>query len=166
MKFRKDAYRAFANWRVDLYQTQRPRHSVRFFRRSRNHSLFWNFVMYGYYCDNPPSVGECESVTAWSRPTTRKLLAEAVERGFMEIRPAQDDHRKRLVVPTRKTIEEYEAMVEGYLALWQTLQEKGWEFPESPPRATAAAQRRKAKITRGRSLSPKPMKARHPSRKR
>ena len=70
-------YLAFSKWRVQLYRSQKPRHSVRFFRRSRNHSLLWNFIMHGHYAGSPPSVGACEGITAWSRPTTRKLLHEA-----------------------------------------------------------------------------------------
>jgi hypothetical protein len=121
-KMPPNAYLAFAKWRVDLYRSQKPRESVRFFRRSRNHSLLWNFIMYGYYSDNAPTVGECEQVTAWSRPTARKLMAEAESKGLIEIRAAPEDQRKRRVHPTEKTIAEYEAMVGGYLNLWQQLQ--------------------------------------------
>lgn len=117
-------YLAFSAWRVDLYRSQKPRHSVRFFRRSRNHSLLWNFIMHGHYAGAPPSVGACETVTAWSRPTTRKLLHDAQARGFIEIRAAADDHRKRLIYPTAKTVSEYQAMVNGYMKLWKTLDKK------------------------------------------
>jgi hypothetical protein len=110
-----------ARWRVGLYRSQKPRDSVRFFRRSRNHSLVWNFIMQGYYSGESPSVGECEGVTAWSRPTTRKILYEAQARGFIELRRADDDQRKRYVYPTSKTIAEYEAMVKGYMKLASSL---------------------------------------------
>ena len=115
-------YLAFSKWRVQLYRSQKPRHSVRFFRRSRNHSLLWNFIMHGHYAGSPPSVGACEGITAWSRPTTRKLLHEAQARGFIELRPAPSDHRKRLIYPTPKTVSEYQAMVNGYMRLWKTLE--------------------------------------------
>ena len=118
-----EAYLAFARWRVQLYRSQKPRESVRFFRRSRNHSLLWNFVMYGYYSGSPPTVGECEKATAWSRPTVRKLMADAESKGLIEIRQSPDDQRKRLVFPTSKTIAEYEAMVGGYLNLWERLRD-------------------------------------------
>jgi len=121
MSKRTEPFLAFARWRVGLYRSQKPRDSVRFFRRSRNHSLVWNFIMEGYYADEPPSVGECESVTAWSRPTTRKILYEAQARGFIELRRADEDQRKRYVYPTAKTIAEYEAMVKGYMKLASSL---------------------------------------------
>lgn len=124
MKKSQQPYLAFSTWRVQLYRSQKPRHSVRFFRRSRNHSLLWNFVMQGYYSGSPPSVGACEEVTAWSRPTTRKLLQEAQARGFLDLRAASEDHRKRLVIPTAKTVSEYEAMVNGYMGLWKTLKKR------------------------------------------
>lgn len=115
MKPTQHPFHAFATWRVRLHSAQKPRPSVRYFRRSRNHSLLWNFVMQGHYEGAPRSVGECEEVVSWSRPTMRKLLHDATTKGFLDIRPAPDDHRKRLVHPTAQTVAEYESMVNGYM---------------------------------------------------
>jgi DNA-binding MarR family transcriptional regulator len=117
----REIYFAFANWRSEIQSTTKVRKSIFFFRRSFNHSLVWMLVMRGYYGDRAPSVRECLDAAKCSRLTTRKLLADAVAKGFVEIRPAPDDHRKRLVHPTRITIAEYEAMVRRYLGLWDTL---------------------------------------------
>lgn len=117
----REIYFAFANWRSEIQATTRIRHSIFFFRRSFDHSLIWMLVMRGYYSGSAPSVRECLDAAKCSRLTTRKLLADAVAKGFLEIRPAPDDHRKRLVIPTQITIREYEAMVRRYLGLWDTL---------------------------------------------
>ena len=117
----KEAFLAFADWRLRIQFAQSSRRSVLFFRRSRDHSIVWMLVMRGYYLANPPSVRECQEKATCSRPTTRKLLADAQSRGFIDIRAAEDDSRKRLVYPSKRTIEEYESMVMGYLSLWETL---------------------------------------------
>jgi len=117
----KEAYLAFAEWRLRIQFAQSSRKSVLFFRRSRDHSIIWMLVMRGYYLGAPPSVRECQEKATSSRPTTRKLLADAEARGFIEIRADEEDSRKRLVTPSRRTIEEYESMVMGYLGLWDTL---------------------------------------------
>jgi hypothetical protein len=124
MKQTQQIYHAFASWRVRLHSSVKPRLSVRFFRRSRNHSLIWNFVMQGHYEGHPRSVGACEEVAAWSRPTTRKLLNEARIKGFIDIRPDPADHRRRLVSPTPLTVSEYESMVSGYIQFVKTLDRK------------------------------------------
>jgi DNA-binding MarR family transcriptional regulator len=123
----RDIYFAFANWRSDIQSTTKVRRSIFFFRRSFDHSLIWMLVMRGYYGSRAPSVRECLDAAKCSRLTTRKLLADAVARGYLEIRPAPDDHRKRLVHPTRITIAEYEAMVRRYLGLWDTLLKRDTE---------------------------------------
>lgn len=117
----RDIYFAFANWRSEIQATTKVRRSIFFFRRSFDHSLLWMLVMRGYYGQRAPSVRECVDAAKCSRLTTRKLLADAVAKGFLEIRPAPDDHRKRLVHPTPITVSEYEAMVRRYLGLWDTL---------------------------------------------
>lgn len=71
--------------------------------------------MQGYYAGTPRTLGECEDIAGWSRPTTRKLLNEARLLGFLDIRPAEDDQRKRLVFPTAVTVSEYESMVNGHM---------------------------------------------------
>jgi DNA-binding MarR family transcriptional regulator len=117
----KEAFLAFAEWRLRIQFAQSSRKSVLFFRRSRDHSILWMLVMRGYYNGAPPSVRECQEKATCSRPTTRKLLSDAQARGFIEIRPAADDSRKRLVYPSKRAVEEYESMVMGYLSLWETL---------------------------------------------
>src|SRR3954467_11618165 len=112
----KEAYLAFAEWRLRIQFAQSSRQSVLFFRRSRDHSIVWMLVMRGYYMGAPPSVRECQEKATCSRPTTRKMLADAQARGFIDIRPAADDSRKRLVYPSKRAIEEYESMVMGYLS--------------------------------------------------
>src|SRR5438477_9056149 len=82
----KQAYLAFAEWRLRIQFAQGSRKSVLFFRRSRDHSIIWMLIMRGYYQDAPPSVRECQEKATCSRPTTRKLLADAEARGFIEIR--------------------------------------------------------------------------------
>lgn len=110
-----NVYLAYSTWQIDLHRSRKPRLSVRFFRRSRNHSLIWNFVMQGHFEGTPRTLGECEDIAAWSRPTTRKFLNDARQRGFLDIRPSKDDQRKRLVFPTQVTITEYEAMVKNHM---------------------------------------------------
>jgi DNA-binding MarR family transcriptional regulator len=121
MKNIKQLCLAFSSWRIQLHSSPKVRESVRFFRRSRNHTIIWNYVMQGYFGDNPRTIGECEKVTAWSQPTTYKLLREADRAGFLEIRQDPDDQRKKLVLPTSQTIKEYESMVKGYTKLFETL---------------------------------------------
>jgi hypothetical protein len=71
--------------------------------------------MRGYYDDDPPTVGDCQDIARCSRLTTRKLIADAVAKGLLEVRPAADDHRKRIVCPTERTVMEYMSMVRGYV---------------------------------------------------
>lgn len=117
----KDVYLAFANWRFQTQHAHNLRRSIFFFRRSFDHSMIWTLVMRGYYQNALPSVRACQNAAKCSRLTTRKLLADAVAGGFLEIRPAADDHRKRLVHPTALAVAEYESMVKRYLGLWDTL---------------------------------------------
>lgn len=117
----KEPYLAFAEWRQRIQFSDSSRQSVLFFRRSRDHSIVWMEIMRGYYLGAPPTVRDCQDKAKSSRPTTRKLIADAEARGFLEIRAAPDDSRKRLVFPSRRTIEEYESMVDGYLSLHDTL---------------------------------------------
>ena len=77
--------------------------------------------MRGHYKNTPPSVRDCQNVAKCSRLTTRKLLADGVAQGFLDIRTAPNDSRKRLVHPTPLAIAEYEAMVRRYVGLGETL---------------------------------------------
>jgi hypothetical protein len=109
-----EAFREFANWRLQTY-ARRPRESVRFFRSSLDHSMVWMLVMRGHFDRNPPTIGECQDIARCSRLTTRKLIADAVSRGLLEIQSQPADHRKRVVCATETTIAEYADMVRGYL---------------------------------------------------
>jgi len=121
----KDVFLAFANWRFQIQHSNKVRRSIFFFRRSFDHSLIWTLVMRGYYRNALPSVRDCQNAAKCSRLTTRKLIADAVAQGFLEIRPAPNDNRKRLVHPTPFAVAEYEAMVKRYLGLWDTLLSDG-----------------------------------------
>lgn len=109
-------FRDFADWRLQIYK-DRPRETVRFFRRSINHSMVWMLVMRGYFDGQAPTVGECQDIGKCSRLTARKLIADAVALGYLELRTDSEDNRKRTVYPTDRTISEYVDMVEGYLAI-------------------------------------------------
>ena len=114
-------YLAFAEWRITTHRSQDVRQSVRFFRKTRNHTLIWTVVMRGYYLGHPPSVNECISEAACWRETTRKILFDAEARGFLHLDAAGDDSRKKLVYPTKNCVREYEAMVDGYINLAERL---------------------------------------------
>ena len=42
----------------------------------------------------------------------QELIADAVSKGLFEVRPGADDHRKRIVCPTERTVAEYVAWCE------------------------------------------------------
>lgn len=106
-------YGAFADWRLGIYARQ-PRRTVRFFRTSLAHSVIWMTVMRGHHDACPPTLGACEAIAPCSRLTARKLISEAIDKKFLVLRAARDDSRKRLVLPTSRTIREYREMVDGY----------------------------------------------------
>jgi hypothetical protein len=138
--------RAFADWRLQTY-ARRPRESVRFFRSSLDHSMVWMLVMRGYYDDSPPTVGECQDIARCSRLTTRKLIADAVGKGLLEVRPAADDHRKRIVCPTERTVAEYVDMVRGYLRFFEEMRPDGERGGGEPrPTGPAEAMRKTARL--------------------
>lgn len=143
---RADVYRAFADWRFQVQRSAKIRRSIFFFRRSFDHTLIWTLVMRGYYRGSLPSVRECQNAATCSRLTTRKLLADAEALGFLAIRPAPDDNRKRLVHPTARAVSEYEDMVKRYLGLWDTLlgpAAKGGPGADAGARKRKPARRRK-----------------------
>ena len=113
-------YLAFAEWRLGTHRVGRG-HSVRFFRLTRDHTVIWSTVMRGYYAERPPSIKECISEVRCSKETARRIILLAQARGYFQFRPAPGDRRKRLVVPSRQCVAEYEAMVDGYLQLPETL---------------------------------------------
>lgn len=106
-------YGAFADWRLGIYARQ-PRRTVRFFRTSLAHTVIWMTVMRGYHDGDTPTLGACEAIAPCSHLTARKLISEAIDKKFLILRPASDDSRKRLVLPTARTIREYREMVDGY----------------------------------------------------
>lgn len=114
-----NAFRDFADWRLQIYKG-RPRESVRFFRSSLDHSMVWMLVMRGYFDGEPPTVGECQDIGRCSRLTARKLITDAVVLGYFTIKTDSDDHRKRTVYPTERTISEYVEMVQGYATIFES----------------------------------------------
>jgi hypothetical protein len=119
-----NVYHAFAEWRLGTHRSGRGR-SVRFFRLTRDHTVIWSMVMRGYYAGNPPTIRECISEANCSKETARRIILLAEARGYFQLRPTPGDKRKRLVVPMRPCVAEYEAMVDGYLKLPETLGLKG-----------------------------------------
>lgn len=113
-------FRDFADWRLRIYE-ERPRESVRFFRSSLNHSMVWMLVMRGHFDGRPPTVGECQDIGRCSRLTARKLINDAVVLGYFELQTDSDDHRKRSVHPTERTVREYVEMVHSYLEICETM---------------------------------------------
>lgn len=120
-KDRKELYRAFAQWRLQLQDANKGRKSVLFFRRSFDHSIIWMKVMYGWYSDDPPSISECIHATHCSPDTARKLISDGERLGFLLLKMTRADRRTKLVHPTRQTQTEFEAMVRGYTSLQKTL---------------------------------------------
>jgi len=134
-----DVFRAFADWRLQTF-ARRPRESVRFFRSSLDHSMVWMLVMRGHFNGNPPTVGECQDIARCSRLTTRKLIADAVSKGLLQVHPAADDHRKRIVRPSERTIAEYESMVRGYISFFEEVgRDRSGERPAQADAERAAA---------------------------
>lgn len=89
-------------------------------------------VMRGYYADTPPTIKECISEVKCSKETARRIILLAEARGYFQLRPTPGDKRKRLVVPLRQCVAEYEAMVDGYLKLPETLGLKGPKWRGRP----------------------------------
>ncbi len=141
---REAAYAAFPGWRFDIY-TRRPRETVRYFRASLPHSVIWMMVMRGHFGAGPPTLGQCQEAVACSPLTTRKLIADAVARGYLELRQDGDDSRRRLVCPTPLTVAEFKGMVDGYLDFFEGLAAaEGGRRPATDGQAPAAGRRRTA----------------------
>jgi hypothetical protein len=116
-------YLVYANWKITLQQAQHAQRSVRFFRRSFDHSLLWMIVMQGHYLHKPPMVQDCIAAVRASRMTVRRILADAQEHGFLEIRADRDSRRRKIVVPTALCIREYEIAVDRYFSLIRAFRE-------------------------------------------
>lgn len=115
-----DRYRAFAEWRLGTHRKGKGR-SVRFFRLTRDHTVIWSTVMRGHYVGAPPTIRECIAEVRCSKETARRIILVAEARGYFQLREAAGDARKRLVVPSRQCVAEYQAMVDGYLELPEIL---------------------------------------------
>ena len=124
----KNHYLAFAEWRLGTHRSGRGR-SVRFFRLTRDHTVIWSTVMRGYYAETPPTIRECIAEVRCSKETARRIILTAESRSYFQLRSALGDRRKRLVVPSRQCVAEYESMVDGYMKLAETL-----ELNDSRPR--------------------------------
>jgi hypothetical protein len=113
-------YQAFAQWRIGTHRSTRGK-SVRYFRLTRDHTVIWSVIMYGHYVRTMPSIKDCIAETRCSKETARRILQTAFARGYLRFIAAPADARKKLVVPSRQCIAEYEAMVDGYLHLPERL---------------------------------------------
>lgn len=113
-------YQAFAAWRIGTHHAGRGK-SVRFFRLTRDHTVIWSVVMHGHYLKVPPSIRDCIAETRCAKETARRILQAAAARGYVRFLPAEGDARRKLVAPSRQCVAEYEAMVDGYLRLPETL---------------------------------------------
>ncbi len=135
-----NAYQAFAQWRIGTHRSTRGK-SVRYFRLTRDHTVIWSVVMYGYYERKLPTVKECIAEVRCSKETARRILQTAVTRGYVRFVAAPEDGRKKLVEPSRQCIAEYESMVDGYLSLPERL---GLVPAKRPARAKSAARKKVA----------------------
>ena len=81
--------------------------------------------MRGYYAETPPTIRECIAEVRCSKETARRIILTAESRGYFQLRSAEGDRRKRLVVPSRQCVAEYESMVDGYMKLAETLEQYG-----------------------------------------
>ncbi len=114
-------YQAFAEWRLGTHRATNRGRSVRFFRLTRDHTVIWSVVMRGYYTMAPPSMKDCIVAVRCSKETARRIILLAVAHGYLRIRAASDDARRKQVLPSRQCVAEYENMVDGYLRLPETL---------------------------------------------
>jgi hypothetical protein len=103
---------------------QRARHrrkSVKYFRRTTHHLIIWTVIMRGHYAGRPPSLNDCLRSVTCAVETARKIILTGQAKGYLELRQAPSDHRKKLVYPTPQCISEYEDHVDTFLRLSQEL---------------------------------------------
>lgn len=131
-------YLAFAEWRADIQRRTDAWRTVKFFRRSRSHTILWTLVMAGHYRGVPPGVTAGLAALPCARMTARKILADAVARGYFRLEPAPGDSRRKRIVPSDRCRAEYEAMVDEFLHLADRLRSR-------VPR-TAAGRREASKL--------------------
>jgi hypothetical protein len=110
-------YLAFAEWRADIQRRTDAWRTVKFFRQSRSHTILWTEVMRGHYMAAAPGVSECLAAMPCAPMTARKIIARAEQKGYFLRRPAADDSRRKLLLPSAQCIAEYEAMVDEFLTL-------------------------------------------------
>lgn len=114
-------YQAFAEWRIGTHRSSNRGRSVRFFRKTRDHTVIWTVVMRGYYAKVPPSVRDCIAAVRCSKETARRIIVLAESLGYFQIKLSPDDARRKQVLPSRQCVLEYQNMVDGYLKLPETL---------------------------------------------
>lgn len=119
-----DYYLAYARLKLTVQQARDAQSSVRFFRRSLDHSRIWMLVIEGHYSGRPPSVQECIGAARCSRMTARRVLEDAEAMGFLSIRIDETSRRRREVVPTLLCIQQYEVVVDRHLRAWNVTAEE------------------------------------------
>lgn len=115
-------YLAFAEWRADIQRRTDAWRTVKFFRQSRSHTILWTEVMRGHYSAAAPGVTQCVAAMPCARMTARKIIALAEQKGYLLRRPATQDSRKKLLLPSPRCVAEYEAMVDEFLHLAERLE--------------------------------------------
>ena len=117
----RDRYLAFAEWRLGVQRARHRRRSVKYFRRTTHHLIIWTVIMRGHYAGRPPSLNDCLRSVTCAAETARKIILTGQAKGYLELRQAPSDHRKKLVYPTPQCISEYEDHVDTFLRLSQEL---------------------------------------------
>jgi DNA-binding MarR family transcriptional regulator len=107
-------YCGFAERQFRVHRSKTTERSVRFFRRSIDHTLLWIMVVRGHYLGKPPTMKEIIMQSRCSKETIRKIMATALMKGFVQVEVSERDRRSRLVRPTKLTIVEYERLVDNY----------------------------------------------------
>ena len=118
-------YLAFAEWRIDTHRSTDRGKSIRFFRASRDRTVIWSLVMRGYYLCMPPTISDCMAEVRCSKESVRHIIKLAQSLGYFELRKTPEDARKKFVLPTPRCIDEYQAMVDSYLRLPETMAANG-----------------------------------------
>ncbi len=117
----RDRYLAFAEWRLDVQRARHRRKSVKYFRLTTHHLIIWTVIMRGYYAGRPPSFNDCLRSVTCAAETARKIILTGHAKGYLELRQAPSDHRKKLIHPTPQCVAEYERHVDTFLRLSQEL---------------------------------------------
>ena len=111
-------YLAYIEYRMANHRSRPASDIFCYFRKSSDHSTVWMTVMKGHYLNQPASFKTCITAVKCSRETARKIIFDAQSKGYLQIRQAADDRRKRLVCPTKRCIEHFEVMVDSYQHLF------------------------------------------------